>query len=115
MTESHARADEAGEDFREPLSNADARVRIRKILREGGAYAFSPHAEEEMAKDGLERTDVLSVLRAGTVDGGEFRMGSWRYRVRTNTIWVVVAFRSPRELRVVTAWRDRKRRGDWRP
>lgn len=31
--------------------------------------------------------------------------GSWRYRVRTARMAVIVAFRSETALRVVTAWR----------
>jgi hypothetical protein len=39
------------------------------------------------------------------VDPAEFENSSWRYRVRTARIAVIVAFRSETELRVVTAWR----------
>ena len=49
--------------------------------------------------------DVANVLRGGVVDPGEYENGSWRYRVRTARIAVIVAFRSETELRVVTAWR----------
>jgi hypothetical protein len=48
------------------------------------------------------------VLRAGVVDPAEFENGSWRYRVRTQMIVVVTAFRSETEIRVVTAWRMKK-------
>jgi hypothetical protein len=49
--------------------------------------------------------DVTNVLRGGVVDPAEFENGSWRHRVRTARIAVIVAFRSETELRVVTAWR----------
>ena len=49
--------------------------------------------------------DAINVLRGGIVEPGEFENGSWRYRVRTQRMYVVVAFRSETELRVVTAWR----------
>jgi hypothetical protein len=58
-----------------------------------------------MAKDDLTTTDVLTMLRGGVVEPGEFERGSWRYRVRTARMCVVVTFRSESELRVVTAWR----------
>jgi hypothetical protein len=88
----------------EPLSPPEARRLIREII-ENGSVSFSKHAEEEMAKDNLTMVDVTNVLRGGVVDPGEFENGSWRYRVRTARIAVIVAFRSETELRVVTAWR----------
>jgi hypothetical protein len=88
----------------EPISPPDARRLIREILQ-NGAVVFSRHAEEEMAKDNLTMVDVTNVLRGGVVDPGELEKGSWRYRVRTGRIAVIVAFRSETELRVVTAWR----------
>lgn len=88
----------------EPLSPPEARRLIREIL-DSGSVALSKHAEEEMAKDNLTMLDVANVLRGGVVDPGEYENGSWRYRVRTARIAVIVAFRSETELRVVTAWR----------
>jgi len=88
----------------EPLSPPEARRLIRAIL-DSGSVAFSKHAEEEMAKDNVTIVDVANVLRGGVVDPGEYENGSWRYRVRTARIAVIVAFRSETELRVVTAWR----------
>ncbi len=88
----------------EPLSPPEARRLIREII-ENGSASFSKHAEEEMAKDNLTMVDVTNGLRGGVVDPGEFENGSWRYRVRTARIAVIVAFRSETELRVVTAWR----------
>lgn len=88
----------------EPLSPPDARRLLREILQ-NGSVAFSRHAEQEMAKDELTMVDVTNVLRGGVVDPAELQRGSWRYRVRTARIAVIVAFRSETELRVVTAWR----------
>lgn len=90
----------------EPLSPPEARRLIREIL-DRGAVVFSRYAEEEMTKDNLTMVDVTNVLRGGVVDPGEFENGSWRYRVRTARIAVIVSFRSETELRVVTAWRIR--------
>ncbi len=58
-----------------------------------------------MAKDGLAEVDVVNVLRGGVVEPGEWENGSWRYRVWTSRIAVVLAFRSETMLVVVTAWR----------
>lgn len=88
----------------EPLSPPDARRLIHQILQDG-SVSFSRHAEQEMAKDNLTMIDVTNILRGGVVDPPELENGSWRYRVRTARIAVIVAFRSEPELRVVTAWR----------
>jgi hypothetical protein len=88
----------------EPLSPPTAKQLIQQILQ-GGSVTFSRHAEQEMAKDNLTMVDVTNILRGGVVDPAEFENGSWRYRVRSARIAVVVAFRSESELRVVTAWR----------
>jgi hypothetical protein len=89
----------------EPLSPLEARRLIRRILQEG-SVTFSGHAQREMNKDGLTMVDVTNVLRGGVVDPAENENGSWRYRVRTARIAVVVALRGAAELRVVTAWRS---------
>jgi hypothetical protein len=88
----------------EPLSPPEARRLIREII-ENGSVSFSKHAEEELAKDGLTMVDATNVMRGGVVEPGELENGSWRYRMRTARMVVVVAFRSEAELRVVTAWR----------
>lgn len=89
------------------LAPAAARQRVRSIL-ETGKVRFSEHSREEMAKDGLTEVDCINVLRAGVVDPPDLINGSWRYRVRSNVIVVVIAFRSDTVLSVVTAWRTRK-------
>ena len=90
--------------------HVDAAV-ARKLLREvlaSGTLTFSGHAKKEMEKDGLTTPDVLNVLRAGVVEPSEFEQGSWRHRVKTNTICVVVVLASERAAVVVTAWRIRR-------
>jgi hypothetical protein len=89
----------------EPLDPIAAKKLISKILASGGKVGYSKHAIEEMAKDGLTMVDCVNVLRGGVVEFPELEGGSWRYRVRTNRIAVVVAFRSETWLVVVTAWR----------
>lgn len=90
--------------MREPLSPPAARKLIVPSLKDG-TINFSKHGREEMTKDRLEEIDVVNVLRGGTVEPGEWEHGSWRYRVRTARMAVVVAFRSKTLLVVVTAWR----------
>jgi Domain of unknown function (DUF4258) len=94
-------------DFvKEPLSNADAKKLIRAILGDGDV-SFTSHARKEMAADRLTAVDVNNILRGGWVEYSELIEGTWRYRVRTNIMFTVVAFRSEDNLVVVTAWRKR--------
>ena len=88
----------------EPYTPPYARKLIRQILQTG-TVSFSTHALKEMAKDNLTTIDCTNVLRGGVVEPPEFREGTWRYRVRTASLYVVVAFRSDTHLVVVTAWR----------
>ena len=88
----------------EPFDSAKTRELIRSIL-EDGVLVFSKHAHEEMEKDDLLDVDARNVLRGGVVRFPEMVKGTWRYRVETRRIAVVVAFRSETELVVVTAWR----------
>jgi hypothetical protein len=91
----------------EQLNPARARQLIRNIVSTG-VVSFTGHALEEIAKDNLSTLDCTNVLSGGVVEPPEFESGSWRYRVRTNRITVVVAFRSETRLVVVTAWRLRR-------
>lgn len=86
-------------------------LKARKLLREilaSGVLTYSDHSKREMAKDKLTTQDVVNVLRAGLVEPSEFERGSWRHRVKTNRICVVVVLVSEREAVVVTAWRIRR-------
>ena len=93
--------------MREPLNPPEARRRIQEILSRGEVVS-SRHATQEMAKDDLTIIDCINVLRGGVVEPAEWENGSWRYRVHTQRIWVVVAFRSEKRLVIVTAWRTRR-------
>lgn len=91
-----------------PLETAVAKKLIRHIL-EAGTVTPSGHALKEMKKDDLTTVDCTNVLRGGVVEPPEFEKGTWRYRVKTNRVCVVIAFRSKQELRIVTAWRIQQR------
>lgn len=58
-----------------------------------------------MLADDLTTVDCENVLRGGVVRPGEYEHGTWRYRVETSRVTVVVAFRSESEIVIVTAWR----------
>ncbi len=86
-------------------------AKARKLLREilvSGTLTYSGHAKEELAKDKLTTQDVVNVLRAGVVEPSEFERGSWRHRVKTNAMCVVLVLVSEQEAVVVTAWRIRR-------
>jgi len=86
-------------------------VEARRLLREiliSGTLTYSGHAKREMAKDDLTTQDLVNVLRGGVVEPSELEHGSWRHRVKTNRIYVVVVLVSDREAVVVTAWRIRR-------
>lgn len=89
----------------EPLAPESAKPLIRDILK-SGRFTYSKHAKDEMLADDLTTVDCENVLRGGVVRPGEREHGTWRYRIETNRVTVVIAFRSERELIVVTAWRS---------
>src|SRR4026209_829995 len=90
----------------QPLDTGLAKKWIRQII-ERGVVVHSNHALEQMEEDELTMVDCTNVLRGGQVQYPELKDGTWRYRVLTSRICVVVAFRSEEELRIVTAWRIR--------
>jgi len=61
-----------------------------------------------MVADDLIEVDVVNTLRGGRItEPAEEVDRTWRYRVHTNRMCAVVAFRSEEELIVVTVWRKR--------
>ena len=92
----------------EPLSPSDAKRLLLAII-EHGNVGFSNHALNEFNDEvpPLTAEDALNVLRGGVVEPGEFVNDSYRYRVRTTRMYIVVAFRSETEAVVITAWRKK--------
>ena len=90
----------------EPLDAVRARQLIRRILKDG-IYSFTRHAEQRMQELGLTQVDCVNALRGGFVrdEYTTFENNSWRYRVETPAIGVVVAFRTENNLVVVTVVR----------
>jgi len=77
---------------------------LKRILRADGT-SWSQHARDKMGDDDLGETDIINTLRCGVVEGGELINGSWRYRVETERVAVVIAFQTEDEAVVVTVWR----------
>lgn len=88
------------------LTPIAARSLARAIVAEG-IVEFSAHANDEMQKDALDSTDCLNLLRAGVFQAPELEKSEWRYRVASRTMCIVITFRGPGRLRIVTAWRNK--------
>jgi hypothetical protein len=58
--------------FTEPLSSAEAKRLLRKILATG-EVVFTGHALNEMEQDGISQADVIGELRGGAVEPAERR------------------------------------------
>lgn len=57
----------------------------------------------------MTTVDASNVLRAGQIrEEGEEENGTIRYRVHTERMCVVIAFRSTTTVRVITAWRKNR-------
>ena len=94
-------------DVARRLGRSQARKLVSKILA-SGTVTFTHHAREELAKDDMTLNDAANVLAGGRMtEEGEQEHGTWRYRLHTQRMCVVVAFRSEAELVVVTAWRKK--------
>src|SRR5260370_20380410 len=64
------------------------------------------HTGRRLRERNIDMVDVDNVLRTGRIDTeGRLEDGSWRYRMETDRMVVVVAFRSRSEMVIVTAWR----------
>ncbi|GFO55565.1 hypothetical protein GMSM_25720 [Geomonas sp. Red276] len=90
----------------EPLSRKDAKALIRAILRSGIVTYARPHALERMAKRAISTVDCENVLYGGVVHDPELENGTWRYRVETRKMCVVIRFEDDTVLQIVTAWRN---------
>lgn len=95
-------------DVESMLAKVQARKVLSEILNKHPCFlSYSKHGLEQMKVRGLIAGDVINVLIVGKIiDDPEFENGSWRYRVRTKNITVVVAFRKPTHVTVITAWRN---------
>lgn len=95
------------------LDRNRARKKIAEIVsRFPENIHFSRHSMEEMENDGLTTIDIWNVLKsdARVINEGELVNGSYRYRLETTFIMVVIAFHSNgKGLNVVTVWDKRKK------
>lgn len=90
------------------MSPNQARKRLSEILNVSGPnhVTFSKHSRDEMKKDSLTAVDVVNVLKGGHIyKDPELENGTYRYRVETERMLVVIVFVNPDFIRCVTAWR----------
>jgi hypothetical protein len=91
------------------LSKTEALKKVKIILKQHPQNVrFSGHAIKELDADSLTIQDAKNVLLSADcriTEEPEFHKGSWRYRVKTEMIVIVVAFNAEYSLVVVTGWR----------
>ncbi len=95
-------------DVASRLSKGQARKVLAEIFNTDHNFiSFSKHGLSQMNKRSLKTGDVLNVLKGGQIQvDPEFENGSYRYRVTTSKVTVVIAFRRHNHVVVVTAWRN---------
>ena len=93
------------------LNPLQARKLLSEILKAGaGNIYISRHGHKQIKSRDLELGDIFNVLKVGQIYlSPEFDSGSWRYRVQTKKITVVIAFARPAIVALVTAWRNENR------
>ncbi len=97
------------------LDRNEARKLISKITAQHPEnIRFSGHSIRELANDQLTTVDALNVLKSPDSkihSEGELENGSYRYRLETTHLVIVVAFTTDGTgLNIVTAWDKRKGR-----
>lgn len=89
----------------ERLSCTAANEFVQRILKEG-AVSYSDPIKNRIERAHLTMLDVENVLRCGRVHReAELEAGFFRYQVETDRMCIVVAFRSPTEMRLIGGWR----------
>lgn len=96
---------------RQKQNKTEAMNRAKRIAREHpDRINFTNHAEEQMQKRGLTTQDVLNVLTSPSTriaDEPDFEKGSFRYRMMTKLLCVVISFTPDGvQIWVITAFRN---------
>lgn len=87
--------------MKSPLSTADAKKLLKKILDSGEVTYSQPHALQRLSERSISMIDCENVLRAGKIEPD----GVSRFKVSTSKITVVIEFLSEDEVLVITVWR----------
>jgi hypothetical protein len=96
------------------LSRNEARKLVNLILaKHPDRIWFSKHALNELYKDGLDTVDAFNLLKSPDsriYDEGELCNGTYRYRLETNNLVIVITFSEDgKNIMIVTAWDKRKK------
>ena len=91
------------------LDRYHAKRIAQEILRDG-TVSYTTHCESELRDDSMDTVDAANVIRCGKIEMEPelHKSGSWRYRVETQRMAVVIEIHAKMRLRVVTAWRKKK-------
>ncbi len=96
-----------GIDVTSRMSRVQARKVIARVFHEVPNFlSFSKHGLHQMKERNIRTGDILNILKAGDIyQDPELENGTYRYRVETHKMIVVIAFRKPNHITVITAWR----------
>lgn len=93
------------------MGKTQARKLVTEIANKHPAnIQFSRHALQELENDDLVVSDILNVIKspdAKIIGEGEYEKSSYRYRLETNRIMVVISFDTLTSFVVVTVWRKK--------
>jgi len=95
-------------DLRSRMGNNRVRKVLTEILKSRpNNIVITSHCKKELKNDDLIVNDLINVLHKGMIyQDPEFEHGSWRYRVETNKITVIITFEKPQKIICVTTWRN---------
>ena len=73
--------------FEDPTNYRRVMQRIKRLLADG-TYLILPHAKAEATNDDLDDTDIVNIIRTGTIRANSHSMGrnGWRYVVEGESI-----------------------------
>lgn len=96
------------------IDKNQARKLVSQIVKsQASPLVFSKHALIELENDDLTTADALNVLKspdAKILNDGELSNGTYRYRIETAYILVVIAFSEDgKKIIIVTIWDKRKK------
>jgi len=98
-------------EMSEPLQKEQVDGLVKRVMF-SGSVGFIRHARDEMRNDDLGEIDIRNALKNGSCFDFRLKDETWRYRIRTQEITVIVSFRTESQLTVVTAWKGRIR-NEW--
>lgn len=94
-------------DNEKRMDASESNKRLSEMARDQGNFVYTRHAKLQMTARNIANGDVKNVLMRGRICGTpELVNETWRYKVETKKFTVIVAFRSPKTVVIVTTWRN---------